>query len=109
MMSLTAPASAQGDLNCDDFSSQEEAQAHLNANPSDPDGLDRDDDGYACETFFGYIGDPNPGQPDVPDDASNDTDDDGAEDQVEELPATGTSGSLQQDGTAVMFVRRRLV
>lgn len=44
-------ASAQtGDLNCDDFASQAEAQANLNANPSDPNGLDRNNNGQACES-----------------------------------------------------------
>jgi hypothetical protein len=28
------------DQNCDDFNLQAEAQAHLDADPSDPDGLD---------------------------------------------------------------------
>lgn len=37
------------DLNCSDFNTQQEAQAHLDADPSDPDGLDRDKDGIACE------------------------------------------------------------
>jgi hypothetical protein len=54
------------DQNCEDFPSRAEAQAHLDAEPSDPDGLDalpgaadgNDDadagghgDGVACETF----------------------------------------------------------
>ncbi|MXG91562.1 excalibur calcium-binding domain-containing protein [Nocardioides flavescens] len=38
------------DLNCDDFSSQAAAQANLNNNPSDPNGLDTDGDGVACES-----------------------------------------------------------
>ena len=67
-LALTAPAAfAQAnDQNCDDFASQAEAQAHLEADPSDPDGLDalpgeadgNDDpdagghgDGQACENF----------------------------------------------------------
>ena len=54
----TTPAYAQqGDdprvgLDCDDYGSQAEAQAALDADPSDPDVLD-EDDGEACETF-GY-------------------------------------------------------
>jgi hypothetical protein len=39
------------DQDCEDFSSRAEAQAHLEADPSDPDNLDADDDGEACETF----------------------------------------------------------
>ncbi|CAA9584002.1 MAG: hypothetical protein AVDCRST_MAG87-3708 [uncultured Thermomicrobiales bacterium] len=36
-------------LNCADFLSQQAAQAELNANPADPHGLDRNNDGQACE------------------------------------------------------------
>lgn len=47
---LVSPAYAQ-DLNCDDFATQAEAQATLDADPSgaDPNNLDADDDGEACE------------------------------------------------------------
>lgn len=41
----------QDDLNCSDFGSQEEAQAELEADPSDPNNLDADNDGTACDTF----------------------------------------------------------
>lgn len=44
-----APALAQADRDCPDFASQEEAQAVFDADPSDPNRLDRDDDGIACE------------------------------------------------------------
>ena len=37
------------DLDCDDFSSQEEAQEVFEDAASDPHGLDADDDGEACE------------------------------------------------------------
>ncbi len=37
------------DLDCADFASQAEAQATFNADPSDPNGLDADGDGIACE------------------------------------------------------------
>jgi hypothetical protein len=39
------------DLNCDDFSTQQEAQAVYDKDRSDPNGLDRDNDGIACETL----------------------------------------------------------
>lgn len=48
---LTAPAQAQDDLDCDDFATQQEAQAEYDADPSDPNGLDADNDGIACEPF----------------------------------------------------------
>jgi hypothetical protein len=37
------------DLDCNDFSSQEEAQAEYDSDRSDPHGLDADNDGKACE------------------------------------------------------------
>ena len=41
----------QGDrYNCDDFTSQAEAQAVLRADPSDPNRLDTDKIGIACES-----------------------------------------------------------
>lgn len=45
------PACVSSDCNCSDFSSQPEAQAVLNAFPGDPHGLDRDNDGIACESL----------------------------------------------------------
>ena len=45
------------DQNCSDFPSQAAAQAHLEQDPSDPDNLDADDDGVACEDFpYGSAG-----------------------------------------------------
>lgn len=44
-----APAPAR-DLNCSDFASQAAAQAELRRDPSDPNGLDTDRDGIACES-----------------------------------------------------------
>src|SRR5919107_2872252 len=51
VLMLAPAASAQDLLNCDDFDSQAEAQDELRTNPDDPDNLDDDDDGNACETF----------------------------------------------------------
>ena len=50
---LIAPAaSAQADdQNCADFASQADAQAHLDADTTDPDNLDGDNDGQACEAY----------------------------------------------------------
>jgi hypothetical protein len=39
-----------GDLyNCDHFQTQQQAQEHYRQHPGDQDGLDRDEDGVACE------------------------------------------------------------
>jgi hypothetical protein len=40
-----------GDLDCADFATQEEAQAVLDGDPSDPNGLDGEGDGVACESL----------------------------------------------------------
>lgn len=49
---LLAPAAlAQDDQNCADFDFQEDAQAHFDQDPSDPDRLDRDNDGIPCENL----------------------------------------------------------
>src|SRR5215218_9324842 len=47
----TTPAEAQEDLDClTDFTYQEDAQAVYDQDPSDPNGLDgNDNDGVACE------------------------------------------------------------
>src|SRR3712207_2204487 len=46
---LGSAAGAQADLDCSDFDTQQEAQAELERDPSDPHGLDADKDGIACE------------------------------------------------------------
>ena len=47
---LTSSASAQGDLDCDDFVSQEQATAFMqSSDPGDANNLDQDGDGVACE------------------------------------------------------------
>ncbi len=47
---LAGTAFAQ-DLNCDDFATQEEAQAEYERDTSDPHNLDGDNDGTACESL----------------------------------------------------------
>jgi hypothetical protein len=44
------------DRDCADFRSQSAAQAALEARPGDPENLDADDDGIACEEHFGVDG-----------------------------------------------------
>ncbi|WP_410587317.1 excalibur calcium-binding domain-containing protein [Amycolatopsis sp. lyj-23] len=46
-----ASAEFSGDKNCSDFQYQEEAQAVLDATPGDPNHLDRDKNGIACESL----------------------------------------------------------
>ena len=47
----SASATHGADVNCSDFATQAEAQRHLAAHPGDPDGLDGDNDGVACESL----------------------------------------------------------
>ena len=49
---LAGVALAQ-DLDCANFQTQAQAQAVYDQNPSDPNGLDRDKDGVACEALPG--------------------------------------------------------
>ncbi len=51
-----APAASADDRDCDDFTTQAQAQAALAADASDPDRLDRDGDRIACEELFGTQG-----------------------------------------------------
>jgi hypothetical protein len=87
-----ARSTAAADIyNCADFSTQEEAQRVLNADPSDPNRLDADKDGWACETLFGYTGsEPNaynqPTPPPIPDPGNGGGGDD-TDSIVEELVA----------------------
>jgi len=48
---------------CSDFTYQEEAQAILDQDPSDPYGLDRDNDGKACDRLPSRGGDATPAPP----------------------------------------------
>lgn len=48
------------DLDCADFGSRAEAQAHLRATPSDPDRLDGNNDGTACGDHDYAVGTPSP-------------------------------------------------
>jgi hypothetical protein len=47
----TPDYSSGNNMNCSDFSTQGEAQAYYNAQVGDPDGLDADHDGVACEAL----------------------------------------------------------
>lgn len=51
LLAVAQPALA--DLDCGDFGSMDEAQRHYDRLPGDPDRLDRDGDGLACEPYSG--------------------------------------------------------
>jgi hypothetical protein len=50
LVTTAGVALAVDDQNCPDFGSQAAAQQHLREDPSDPDGLDGDNNGIACES-----------------------------------------------------------
>ncbi|MEO5663744.1 MAG: thermonuclease family protein [Nocardioides sp.] len=50
-LAVPIASAAERDLNCSDFPNQAAAQANLNNNPSDPNGLDSENDGRACESL----------------------------------------------------------
>lgn len=85
LLAFGGAALAQEDLDCGDFATQGEAQAELDADPSDPHGLDADDDGVACE--------------DLP---PGDDTDDGADDDVTAPTRvdTGGGGTARSDMAA---------
>ena len=53
LIALPSPAAATHGavLDCPGFPNQAAAQAHMDAHPGDPDGLDGDSDGRACESL----------------------------------------------------------
>jgi excalibur calcium-binding domain-containing protein len=52
MLPLAGLAQARPDRDCPDFASQAEAQKALDGAIGDPERLDRDNDGIACESYF---------------------------------------------------------
>lgn len=52
LFALSMPVMAQADRDCGDFRSWREAQDfYERSGPGDPHGLDRDNDGIACESL----------------------------------------------------------
>ena len=61
------PTTSAEDLDCADFATQQEAQAVLERDLSDPNGLDADNDGIACEELAGGGGGGGDGELDCAD------------------------------------------
>ena len=66
------------DQDCSDFDTQQEAQGIYEQDTSDPNGLDRDDDGVACENNATGSGS-----------GAGDSDDDSESGQVSHVPSGG--------------------
>lgn len=94
VIALAPAVVAQDDLNCDDFDTQEEAQQQLDEDPSDPHGLDADDNGVACESLPSGDSTDDDG-----DDSAEDTTDDTADEDDDATPtggvATGAGGTAE--------------
>jgi excalibur calcium-binding domain-containing protein len=59
----STPTVAQTDLDCADFATQQQAQGVYDQDPSDPNGLDADNDGIACEELDSSSPSPSPTPP----------------------------------------------
>ena len=108
-MILAGPANAShpGDLNCDDFDSQAAAQAHYREHPGDPDGLDANDNGVACENNPGY---PDPARDEAPledEPPADTTPEEGEEEDPITMPeggvATGAGGTAGDNDNAELL------
>lgn len=108
VLALAGPAFAQtADRDCSDFATQAEAQAALDAVVGDPERLDSDDDGIACENGVGGA----TGGATDDDDATG-----GGTASSTELPRTGprenaiiaaTGTALVGAGVVMVYVGRR--
>jgi hypothetical protein len=114
-MMFASAAGAQADLNCSDFATQEEAQAVLDSDASDPNGLDADNDGIACEELRDGGGgppiDPDPEgttpvgdqyTPKTPGDVSNPKDVVPGTDVGKKIPVTGGPPYLMVGALALL-------
>jgi hypothetical protein len=85
-----------GDLDCVDFATQEEAQAELERDPGDPNGLDADNDGIACEELAGGGGGGGDGELDCADFATQQE----AQAELERNPSDPNNLDADGDGVA---------
>ena len=85
-----------GDLDCVDFATQEEAQAVLERDPSDPNRLDADNDGIACEELAGGGGGGGDGELDCADFATQQE----AQAELERDPSDPNNLDADGDGVA---------
>lgn len=93
---LAGIAAAQADdRDCADFATQEEAQAAFEAVPGDPERLDGDDDGIACEVPNGTE---PPQQPDQNTTDTTETDETDTTETDGQMPATGSDSGQTPSG-----------
>ena len=97
---VASPVMAQdGDLDCADFDSQAEAQAELESDPTDPNNLDADNDGIACEAFdYGDDGGSGGGTGDL--DCADFATQEEAQAELESAPSDPNGLDADNDGIA---------
>lgn len=92
------------DLDCADFATQGDAQATLNADPSDPHRLDGDGNGMACESLPGggssSASSTQPGDGDINDPVIDTPSGDEANDESVPLPSGESAGSVLPQSSA---------
>ena len=113
---LAGAAYAQPDRDCADFASQAEAQEALDCRVGDPERLDANDDGVACESYFREAAattrsTPEPSRTSAPeaeeDDQADETNEGDEEGQVKVLPQGGVDtgdGSTDQPAPATALI-----
>ena len=111
---LAGAAYAQPDRDCADFASQAEAQEALDGTVGDPERLDANDDGVACESYFREAAATSaapstaPSRTSAPDADENEEAEEGDEEgQVKVLPQGGVDtgdGSTDQPASATALI-----
>jgi MYXO-CTERM domain-containing protein len=110
---LAGAAHAQPDRDCADFASQAEAQEALDGSVGDPERLDANDDGVACESYFREAAattrsTPEPSRTSAPEADEDDEAEEGDEQgQVKVLPQGGVDtgdGSTDQPASATALL-----
>ncbi|WP_347551535.1 hypothetical protein ABFG93_06210 [Pseudalkalibacillus hwajinpoensis] len=91
---------ADDDKDCGDFSSWQEAQTFFENNDpdTDPNDLDRDSDGDACETLKGYDEGASTGSSDDTEEATSDEETSSDENMVSEEDSSSDSDESSEEG-----------
>jgi len=113
---LAGAAYAQPDRDCPDFASQAEAQEALDGTVGDPERLDANDDGVACESYFREAAATSAAPstapsrtsaPEADEDEEAEEGEEGEEGQVKVLPQGGVDtgdGSTDQPAPATALI-----
>jgi MYXO-CTERM domain-containing protein len=95
---LAGAAYAQPDRDCADFASQAEAQEALDGSVGDPERLDANDDGVACESYFREAAATTRSTPEPSRTSAPEADEDNEADETKEGDDVGQVKVLPQGG-----------